>query len=64
MHDRRVLPENLRRLGIEDVKERLELSTLTPAAGAFESPDVDTCCCCKVNDPQAPDQPVPGDGSD
>ncbi|MEZ4386282.1 MAG: hypothetical protein R3D98_01640 [Candidatus Krumholzibacteriia bacterium] len=48
--------DHLRRLGIEDVKERLELSTLSPAASAFESPDIDTCCCCKVNDPIRPEE--------
>lgn len=48
-------PENLRRLGIEEVKERLELSSLAPTAGALESPDIDTCCCCKINDPISPD---------
>ncbi len=62
MDESRRTPEHLRRLGIEDVKERLELSTLSPAAGAFANPAIDTCCCCKINDPLDPD--VPDDGSE
>lgn len=59
MMDPRRTPESLRRLGIEEVKERLELSTLTPAASSFESSDLEQCCCCKLNDP-IPDDPTEG----
>lgn len=60
MQDPHRIPESLRRLGIEEVKERLELSTLSPAAGAFDSPDLDKCCCCKINDDPIPDDPYEG----
>ncbi len=56
--------DDLRRLGIEDVRERLELSSLMPNAGTLESPDIDTCCCCKINDPIRPDNDDGADGMD
>lgn len=46
--------QSLRRLGIEEVKERLELSHLALGASELQSPDIDTCCCCKINDPLSP----------
>lgn len=53
------LPESLRRLGVEEVKERLELANLSLAGGAFESVDLENCCSCKI--PRDPDLDVPED---
>ena len=53
-------PDPLRRLGIEEVKERLELSNLALGAGELHAPDIDTCCCCKINEPE----PTPEDADD
>jgi len=61
MQEPRRTLESLRRLGIEEVKERLELSTLSPAASTFDSPDLDKCCCCKINPDPIPDNPHEGD---
>lgn len=51
------LSDSFRRLGIEEVKERLELAILSPAGGMFESPDLNDCCCCKNEHPDPEDSP-------
>jgi len=58
MNEIRPLPENLRSLGIEELKERLELSTLAPVVGEFHTAQIDDCCCCKIG-PDNPDNPPP-----
>jgi hypothetical protein len=56
--------DSLRRLGIEEVKERLELSSLALGGGELQSPDIDTCCCCKINEPEPDPEDGGGGGED
>ncbi len=62
MYDARQPSDKLQSLGIEEVRERLELSNLTPIADQLQTPDIDKCCCCKIN-PDPTDSPAaPSDG--
>jgi hypothetical protein len=64
MHAPRPHEDSLRRLGIEEVKERLELSNLALGAGELQNPDIETCCCCKINDPLPDPEDAPPDSDD
>lgn len=46
----RPLAATLESLGIEELKERLEVSPLLVGTGGdgTESPDMDNCCTCKI----------------
>jgi len=61
--DRRPLPESLESLGIEELKERLEVSPLL-GAGEVHGQDIETCCSCKMPPPRpdAPDDDGGGGG--
>ena len=57
-HTLRALTDTLENLGIEELKERLEISPLLVGTGSdgTESPDMRDCCTCKTR----PDLEDPG----
>ena len=56
------LADTLESLGIEDLKERLEISPLLAGAGSegVHADAPETCCCCKIL-PEPEDAPPPED---
>ena len=52
----RPLPDTLHSLGIEELKERLEISPLLPG-GPIQGPHLDNCCSCKIPEDPAPNNP-------
>ena len=59
--DRTELEASLRRLGIRELEERMEISPLLTDAGVEgtdrENPSI--CCTCKIPDPFGPDGTLP-----
>ncbi len=51
----RPLPDTLTSLGVEELKERLEISPLL-TVGDIQEPHLDNCCSCKI-----PEDPAPSD---
>lgn len=60
-HDQAELEASLKRLGIRELEERMEISPLLTETGTNATdPDVPTICCtCKIPDPFGPDGSLP-----
>ena len=54
--DQRPLPDTLTCLGIEELRERLEISPLL-ADPNIQGQDLENCCSCKIPNDPAPDSP-------
>ena len=60
-HDQSELEASLKRLGIRELEERMEISPLLTETGTNATdPDVPSICCtCKIPDPFGPDGTLP-----
>ena len=59
--DRAELTASLRRLGIRELEERMEISPLLTGAGVEETngEEPSICCTCKIPNPIGPDGKIP-----